>query len=222
VTGPRAQGRPGSGSRSTAQRRAKTPRLVFGESLSPDDIRRVRRCTVEGVCAMPQWAWPGPRPEDCGGCRARHLCGVRRDDAAAAKEAVKSAERAVARACRAADPCPDWIRHGGCDHHDAAADEDDPGSMTAVGAMEVLLRYRLRAARLLSAAEGAGGDAVRLARLHSLAARLLRRGCLSVPEALRDDPTVAGVWDTDQELTIWLLECTEQFVLLAGPAEGHA
>jgi hypothetical protein len=87
-------------------------RLVFGESLSPDEQARLHRATLEGVCAVV--VYRSPRPAECSLCRYRTICGERRDDREAAKLTRVSAEAKAERECQhRVSACPDfpWCGH---------------------------------------------------------------------------------------------------------------
>jgi hypothetical protein len=94
-----------------------SPRLVFGQSLSPDEIRRIQRATVQSCCGMKRTI--GYRPitvQECAACRGRFVCGVRRDDLAAARWLMGEAENAMRRACIDGDRCPDFLEFKECIH----------------------------------------------------------------------------------------------------------
>jgi hypothetical protein len=88
-------------------------RLVFGQSLSPDEIARVHRRTCGQLECARFDLRRGARADDCTACRFRSECGIRMDDKAAAKEALARGSKALEEECANGRRCPDF--HW-CDH----------------------------------------------------------------------------------------------------------
>jgi hypothetical protein len=86
-----------------------TSRLVFGQSLSPDEIRRVHVIVAQfGCCARfdrpLRWGAStsrreAPTQEECRACRLREECGVRKDNVLAADNALERARATLRFQC---------------------------------------------------------------------------------------------------------------------------
>jgi hypothetical protein len=83
-------------------------RLVFGESPSPSEIRRVQRASIHYACARFDMPPTVRTAKECAACRLRSVCGTRRDDPVAAYKALRAAEAAAEHACIKGDRCPNF------------------------------------------------------------------------------------------------------------------
>lgn len=73
--------------------------LIFGESLSPSEIRRVQLTTCDWLnCAQPG-RHGGQPPGVCAACRYREPCGIRSDDKAAQERAMDAGGKVVVELC---------------------------------------------------------------------------------------------------------------------------
>jgi hypothetical protein len=79
-------------------------RFVFGESLSPDELRRVHRESINLACVRPMDRVP--TANDCQPCRFRFECAARRDNAIARHANEERIHGILAAACVEGDRCP--------------------------------------------------------------------------------------------------------------------